>query len=291
MKFYLECYPCCLNQALKIFGRVDVSLKKKDRLLRRLMKKMADMPPASTPPHVAGLIYREIRETFIKKGDIFDPYSQEKKDSNAAALDFNDETRALIKTAPDPLLKALAVAAGGNIIDLGVARHGDLDVRAEIVKLLKTEFTVEETEPFREMAAGAKQLLYILDNAGEIVFDRILIETLLELFPQLDITASVRGAPVLNDALMADARDVGLDRVCRVISSGCPLPGTDLKMSTKKFRKAFMSADVIISKGQGNYETLSDQGHKNIFYILKVKCPVVARHMELSMGSLVFKSQ
>jgi uncharacterized protein with ATP-grasp and redox domains len=137
----------------------------------------------------------------------------------------------------------------------------------------------------RRAVAGADRILYLCDNAGEIVFDRLLIEVL----PSEKITAVVRGTPVINDATLEDARATGLTEVVRVMDNGSDAPGTLLETCSPAFRDCFAAADLIIAKGQGNFETLSETRGKRIFFLLKVKCPLIARDIGEPTGRLVVK--
>jgi uncharacterized protein with ATP-grasp and redox domains len=139
-------------------------------------------------------------------------------------------------------------------------------------------------EAFRNAVSQAERILYLTDNAGEIVLDRLLIEQL----PTEQVTVAVKGAPVINDATMEDALLAGLPRIVEVIDNGSDAPGTILEACSQAFRERFEDADLIVSKGQGNYETLSDSD-KNIFFILKAKCPVIAKDLGCEVGAMILR--
>ena len=166
------------------------------------------------------------------------------------------------------------------MIDVGV--HDNLreeDIKRSLSQSLAGPFA-GDLDSFRAAISEAGEILYLADNTGEIVFDRLLIERL----PAPGITVAVRGAAVLNDATLADARVAGLDQVAQVIDNGSGAPGTILGECSAAFRERFESADMIIAKGQGNFETLAG-GPGNIFFLLKVKCSVVAAHTGLDIGT------
>jgi hypothetical protein len=141
-----------------------------------------------------------------------------------------------------------------------------------------------DIDMLRESIDSAKNILYLGDNCGEIVFDRLLIEQL----PLDKVTFVVRGGPIINDATMGDARETGMTELVNVIDNGSNIPGTVLEKCSKEFRECFVDADLIIAKGQGNYETLSSC-EKNIFFLLQAKCPVISGHIGCEQGSFIVK--
>jgi uncharacterized protein with ATP-grasp and redox domains len=211
---------------------------------------------------------------------IADPYRDAKQRFNELALELLPELRAKVETAADPLQAAVRVAIAGNVIDVGVNdRLCEEDIKRSLSQSLAGPFA-GDLDSFRAAMFRAKKILYLADNTGEIVFDRLLIEHLRAQW----ITVAVRGAAVLNDATLADARFAGLDQVAEVIDNGSDAPGTILSECSAAFRERFESADMIIAKGQGNFETLAG-GPGNIFFLLKIKCPVVAAQTGLDIGT------
>jgi len=160
----------------------------------------------------------------------------------------------------------------------------DTDIEQIIKNCLTKDFDKSQLNEFRDYVQQAQKILYITDNAGEIVFDKLLIEQL----PLEKVTVAVRGKPIINDATIEDAKFVGLTEMVEVIDNGSDAPGTILKTCSENFKEQFNSADLIIAKGQGNYETLSESD-KNIFFILKVKCPVIARNIGCQIGEMILK--
>jgi uncharacterized protein with ATP-grasp and redox domains len=195
------------------------------------------------------------------------------------------ELRESVRTSEDPLEAAIRLAIAGNIIDLGVKTLiKESDIEQIINNSLTTDFDSQQIQEFKNAISRAEKILYLADNAGEIVFDRLLIEQL----PIEKITVVVKGSPVINDATMKDAVIAGLPRIVDVIDNGSDAPGTILESCSKSFRDRFDKADLVIAKGQGNYETLSDVD-KNIFFVLKTKCPVIARDLGCEVGEMILR--
>jgi uncharacterized protein with ATP-grasp and redox domains len=215
-----------------------------------------------------------------------DPFYEQKRAQNALALELEPELRQLIADSKDPLDTALHIAAAGNTIDLGALAAHEIDVRGTLEQVLHDRFAIDHSAALRESLARCNDLVYLLDNAGEIVFDKILIEQLLH---YTLVTAVVKGGPIINDALMEDAEEVGLTALCPIIDNGGPYIGSPLDLVPESFLARLRAADVIIGKGQGNYETV-DVFDGDVFLILKAKCEVVARHMGVRYGQVALIS-
>jgi uncharacterized protein with ATP-grasp and redox domains len=269
--------PCFVNQALRALNSVDESLH--EELLRDTLKTLSQIDFSKSPPEMA----RKIFDIIEKRTGLVDFYAEIKKQSNLYIMNIYDELRQTVMGSGDPFAAALKLAVAGNIIDFG-AKHDFSDeiIHEEIEKALKNSFKQEEVEGLREKINSASDILYLGDNAGEIVFDKLFIEQL----PKEKITFAVRGRPVINDALLQDAESVGLTELVKVVSNGAGIPGTVLGECSEEFRNIFDNADLIISKGQGNYETLSTSG-RNIVFMLKVKCPIVSRDLGREIGDFV----
>jgi uncharacterized protein with ATP-grasp and redox domains len=202
------------------------------------------------------------------------------------ALQLSGELRPAVDASADPFAAALILAIAANAIDLGAKGHHEVteeSIGREMREALGRTLDPAAVEALRAGVAGAGEVLYLCDNAGEIVFDRLLIERL----PCERVTVAVRGRPIINDATREDAASVGLTGVADVIPNGSGMPGTVLAECSSEFRERFARADVVISKGQGNYETLSDEAKPGLFFLLRVKCPTVARDLRCEVGDLV----
>jgi len=250
-----------------------------ERILREVLVELSSMSFDKPPPFMALKIHRLVRE---RCGDR-DPYKAIKDCFNHFALDMLPHLKDIVKKSKDSFATAVRLAIAGNIIDFGVS--GDLDkkkVKKAVQDSLDGPFAINHIDLLREAAAGAKSILYLGDNAGEIVFDKLLIEEL----PREKVTFVVKGEPVINDATVEDARDTGMDDIVEVISNGSDAPGTILELCSTEFQKRFREADLIIAKGQGNYETLSTEMN-NIFFLLMVKCPVIAKDIGCKVGDMI----
>jgi len=225
------------------------------------------------------MIYKIIYHT----ADTDDPFREIKRSATDLLLARYEEIKKMIRSADDPLYAALRFAAIGNAIDLGA--NPDCNIEDELMRFHDSDFDVCDYHEFQHELKKTQHILYIADNAGETVLDRLLIE-------QMDIqtTYAVRSRPIINDATMEDALQAGLHTVADVISSGSDAPGTVWSLCSDEFKQIFSDADMVISKGQGNYETLSDQT-RPLFFLLKVKCPVIARDINIRTGSLVLKKK
>ena len=278
MKTFLECYPCVLRHALDS-ARVATGDEIKQRaILNSVMAFLQELPAEATPPEIAQSVHRFIRKTTGHP----DPYEEKKKRQNEQALSLVPACEKWIAEASDPLAVAARLAAAGNVIDLGGLAH-EYDLEAELKAVLTADFGVWEYERFKQDAIRSRSILYLGDNTGEIVFDRLLVQALQNV-TSAKIIFVVRGGPVLNDATLDAARFVGLDRIIRVMGNGSDAPGTLLSEVSHEVREHFKKADMIISKGQGNYETLNE-APGNIYFLLKVKCPVVARETAAKQGT------
>lgn len=248
----------------------------------------------STKPPLMGL---RIHQLLTQLTGCNDPYRKVKRESNQKALKAYPVMKRIVASAEDPLFTAVQIACGGNIIDYGAFSARSLSVSKEIEKILKIEEEVISHErpelfnfqSFCSSLDQAENLLYIGDNCGEIVFDRVLIECIADRYPNIDITFVTRGEPILNDCLAEDAEACGLGEHAEIISSGVPSPGLLLEQASEECRQLFDHADLILSKGQGNYEALSDQCG-SIFFLLVSKCEVISFDIGCELGDLILKS-
>jgi len=291
MRSSLDCIPCLIRQALEATRLVSDDPVVQARVMRDVLAALADEPsPDRSPPEIAQRLHRHVRR--LTKED--DPYAALKKASNDAALAALPRLRPLVSTSPDPLATAVRLAIAANTLDAGMnsrslpcvegdaARAADGDALVARLRHSLEEPLHGDLETFRLALAGARSIVYLTDNCGEIVVDRLLIEQL----PRERLTIAVRGAPVLNDATRADAHAAGLDHLAAVMDNGSNAPGTLLDDCSESFRRTLQGADVVIAKGQGNYESLSDTPGR-FFFLFKVKCAVIAQHSGLPLHAHV----
>jgi len=248
------------------------------------MAKLLEISREEMPPQIGSMIHSTIRKATGKD----DPYRDIKRLHNEQVLDMEENLTGLIDGSSSSLSDALKLAAVGNLIDMGPERKWNSmqDIFRDFTKKDTTHF--DETS-FEESLKSAGTLLYLGDNAGEIVLDKILIRLLLR-ETELDITYAVRGGPVINDITMADAEFVGMTDIVRVIDTGVAFPGVVPEACSREFLDYYNGVDMILSKGQGNYESLSEED-KNIFFLLQTKCPVIANKVGCRVGDIVLKSQ
>ncbi|MBK7710904.1 MAG: DUF89 family protein [Bacteroidales bacterium] len=210
-----------------------------------------------------------------------DPYKMEKKENNDQAMNLIYEFAKLIKQSDDTFSTSLKIAIAGNIIDF--AANDNFNILVTIDKALSSEFALDHSKQLKKAIENAESVLYLGDNAGEIVFDRLFIETI----NHPNLTYVVRGGPVINDATMEDASYVGMNDIANVISSGFDAPSTIPEKSSKEFQLYFQKADLIISKGQGNLEGLFPLNDDRIFFLLMVKCDVISEFLKVRKDSLI----
>ena len=281
MKTSLDCIPCFTRQALDAARMVSDSPAVHEEIVRRVMSMAARMDFSQPPPVVGQKIHRIIR---VLTG-VDDPYRQVKDRFNRFALELYPAMKRRIACSADRFETAVRLAIAGNVIDLGLKSEvSEAEVERAIEEALAAPLPTESIVGLRESIAQADDILYIADNAGEIVFDRLLIE---ELLPKR-VTVAVRGHAVLNDATRADAEAAGLLDMVEVIDTDSDAPGTVLTDCSDEFLERFARADLVLAKGQGNYETLSD-ADAEVFFLLKAKCEVIAEDIGCEPGSVVVR--
>lgn len=246
------------------------------------MASLQQISDDSTPPEMGWQVHRIIRDAT---GNL-DPYEAIKRDHNERILDIEAELTAMVNGSSASLMAAVKLAGRGNLIDMGPRRQWS-DVVDIFEGFMNQESGVFDYTPFETSLGEAKRLLYIGDNAGEIVLDKILLKQL-RAYPVLDITFAVRGKPIINDATMADAEAVGITDIVAVIDTGADFPGVVLESSSKEFLRHYYNADMILAKGQGNYESLSERPEP-LFFLLQAKCPVIADKIGCRVGDLVLQ--
>ncbi|XCN74243.1 MAG: ARMT1-like domain-containing protein [Candidatus Electrothrix aestuarii] len=275
MRTTLDCIVCFMRQARStgLLATEDLVLQR--QLLDGAGRYMEQVDTELSPPENAVGLYALFGEILGED----DPFARVKEEGNSFALSILDKVEQRVLATEDPLRAAVRVAIGGNIIDYG-ALHS-FDVAKTIQECFDREFVWDDYPTLLEALQGKPKVLYLCDNCGEIVFDSLLIKQLKSLGCQ--VTAVVRDQPIINDATLADARACGLDEICTVISNGTRCPGTPLESCSAEFQEQFKEADLIISKGMGNFETLSEVSAP-IFFLFTVKCSQVALHLSERQG-------
>jgi uncharacterized protein with ATP-grasp and redox domains len=279
LKIGLECIPCFVRQTFEAAGFVTDDERQKENILRQVLSTVANESFNKTPPYMGRVIHGIIRD-LSGNGD---PYLHIKKDSNLLAGNLLPSLRHIIGSSTEPFETAVRLAIAGNIIDYGQGNHiSEEKIKETITSCLGQPINRVAVNELREEIKKASSILYLGDNAGEIFFDRLLIERI----KKYPVTFAVRGRPIINDALREDASMAGIDLLVKVVDNGSDAPGTILEECSEEFRRRFAEADLVIAKGQGNYETLNDE-RKKIFFLLKAKCPVIARDIGCDEGDIV----
>lgn len=278
MKTTLDCIPCFIRQALDAarYNSKDPEFHK--MVLKQTLAWVAEMDLDQTPPVMAQRIHRQLKRI----SGIDDPYLQIKEQMNRIAISLLPVLRKEIENASDPFFSAVRLSIAGNVIDMGAYSNLEPSDVLNAVQKTTSQPIFGDISAFKRAVQEAKSILFLADNAGEIAFDRLLIEQLL---PK-DITVAVRGIPILNDCTRADAIAVGLDTLVNIIDNGSDAPGTILTDCSPVFLSQYQNADLIIAKGQGNFESLSEE-KKNIWFLFKVKCAVIAHETHQPVDTLM----
>lgn len=278
MKSNPECAPCLLRQAREAIALSGLETGAAFVLWERAERYMDHTDLSQSPPVMAQQLHRLIRQHSGNP----DPYAALKAQLNQRALRLYPEWHRRFRQAWPPLEAAGRMAIVGNLLDAGAKTQlDDTAVLAAFSDALTAPLQGSVPE-FATATRNARSILYLADNAGEIVFDRDLLAQL----PLGGCTVAVRGSPVLNDATLADAEAAGVGDICDVMANGSDAPGTVLADCSPEFRRQFHMADLVIAKGQGNFESLLN-AHGNIFFLLKIKCDVLSRALGCPRGSLV----
>ncbi len=289
MKASVECYPCLLSQILRTSELCGLDGAEKKEVMNFALNTMAHLPADIYPHEIVVAVNEHIKSTYCSTDDSFDPYFDLKNQTREIAETFYLSIEQKIDQAPDPLEMAVKCAALGNIIDFGAKSHGNLDVKNELEKIDTLEFAIYDYELFIERLKKARLILYLGDNVGEDIFDKVFITEIKKKYPDKKIIFAVRDQPVINDVTLVDARAIGMDQLVETISSGSIYPGTILSKTTEKFQQLFRISDLVISKGQGNFETLCNEDHPGLFFFLRAKCEKVAKYLDVDLKSMILK--
>ena len=283
MTIDIACVECIINQSRRVADAIHADSKLSKALTARVAVMSESFSFNDSPPEAAADVY-EAMAVLAEKTDLYD---EVKAHSTEKAKTFMPGLRKRIDNSDRPLLTAVKVAVAGNVIDLAAEVSFDLD--EELAKIFETEFSHNDFTALESALKEAKTLLYIGDNVGEHLFDYLTIETLQHLYPVLHITYMVRGNPIINDVTMKEAKEAGFEELCDLMDSGVNTPGFVYERANEQSQKLFDEADLVITKGMGNYECLSPSPRSNLVYLLKVKCNVVARSLGREVGDIICK--
>ncbi|MEO0086822.1 MAG: ARMT1-like domain-containing protein [candidate division WOR-3 bacterium] len=274
MRSEANCIPCVIRQAQRI---VLFSKGKEEDFINvtKLVMDMVGNLSLEDPPSIfTSYVIREVYN-YLKNPD---PFLELKKEMNRIGKKRANEVRLLLEKEKDKIYGAIKYAACGNIIDIGPQNNFDLEQHIKNLFFKRDDYKI-----FKEKLKGANKILYVLDNAGEIYFDRLLLEQL----SFLKLVIVVKKEPILNDATIKDAKEAELDKLGEIIDTGSGFLGVNFNEVSTEFLKNYQEADIVIAKGHANYESLVDK-ERDAFFILKAKCPVVAKSLGVEIGDSVF---
>lgn len=287
MKANLDCTYCILKKADERYEKFETDPVKKQSFMKRVLGLLGASSEDATAPYLSKCVNDLLKGEFGSEDD----YSDLKSRYNRMMLNVESRMDETIDTSADPLLSAIKLAMVGNFIDFAAMDTVSPEKLNELIRTSGNQKVGQaEYDRFRKELRTASRIVYLLDNAGEIVCDKLFIKTIRRLYPHLQIIAVVRGQPVFNDVTMRDAEEIGLSDIVDVIDNGTDIPGTDPERIGAAARNALENADVILSKGQGNFETLYGCG-KNIYYMFLCKCDLFVRRFALPRFSGVFTNE
>ncbi|MDI3280860.1 MAG: ARMT1-like domain-containing protein [Bacillota bacterium] len=278
MRAQAACLPCYLTQALSAARAAGADPQQQLAAVRAAARLLPHLPSTVTPAENSWRVLMEVNRVLGND----DPFRAKKEESNRQMLALYPRLEKLVAAAGDHLRMALLLSVAGNVIDLGILPN--YDVESAIKQAVEKGFAIDHDQALRKELEKARRILFLGDNAGEIVFDKLLAR---ELGRYGRVTFAVKGGPILNDATRADAEAVGLAEVAEVIDNGNNQVGTVLSACSLDFKTAFRDADLILSKGQANFETLEEERDYPLFFLLRAKCQCVAEYLGVPEGSAV----
>ncbi|MDD2370382.1 MAG: ARMT1-like domain-containing protein [Firmicutes bacterium] len=280
MEIFLDCLPCVLRQVLEASRMATDSQNIQEKIMEESIEILRDYKYYKNSPEMVKNMHQVVKNLT----DLSDPYKKIKKRDIKFAKKIEPFLEHYLELKQNELYYALKISATGNIIDSAI--YSNINSKKDIETEVGKDFSICDINVFQEKLKTAKNILILGDNAGETVFDRVLIKHL----SVYEITYAVRNEPIINDATLEDAIESGLDKYATIISSGCGAPGVVLNQCNEEFLSIFNNADIVISKGQGNFEGLSDC-QRPIFFLLKAKCNMIARKLNVTLNDYVFKYQ
>ncbi len=280
MRAHPVCVPCLINQGLNAVRRLNLGEEKEREIALRAVKYLSQFESLDkSPAYYAYFIQRIVRDISGSE----DPFRLQKKQANSLALEILPQLESFFRKESDGLAYALKVSAVGNYIDFAI--RGEVNFE-EVLSLLDSEFVVWDYGAFRDRLGRSGRVLIVGDNAGEIAFDKLLVKLLKDMGKE--VVYGVKGKPILNDATYEDAMEVGMTELCKVVDNGSDKVGTWLEDCSREFLEEFYRADMVISKGQANFETLSD-ADRDIFFLLVAKCEPIARETGGKKGKFILR--
>ena len=282
MNFNLDCIPCLTRQAIATLRMLNTEEALQEKTMRLILQEMEQLDFKNAPPYMSCLLHRIIKEQTGNP----DPYKEIKKEFNQLALNLYDYLEKIVEDSPYPFEQAIRFAASANIIDFGILSEITIEqVKKALQDSINSPIKGNTAYELEAAINKAQKILYLGDNTGEIVMDKLLLTRM----PREKVTYVVKGKPIINDALIEDVESVGITNLVRVIDNGVDIPGTVIELCSDNFKQEFAEADLIIAKGQGNYECLNEYKGKKMFFIFRVKCTTVASIVNCSKDDIVLK--
>ena len=279
MKIFLDCLPCMLRQVLESAHMATDDETIHEHIMDEAMRVLSEYRQYNCAPKLC----EEMHGIVKRYTGVDDPYAEIKLRDISSALKLESIIRRFAAEGDNLLIRLLKVSATGNVMDSAI--YSDLDIEACLMEEMEKPFIICDEDEFNKDIRGAETVLIIGDNAGEAVFDKPLAEYLSR---DHKVVYAVRDVPIINDATVEDALKTGIADYSDVISTGCGMPGTVIESCNEKFREIFNSADIVISKGQGNFEALSDTT-RSVYFLLKAKCYRIADALGVEINEYVFK--
>jgi len=277
MQTFPECYGCLIRLAVTSMNSAQADQNTQIQTIKEILHQLEKADSSLSPSELAGDTNKIIRENV----GVEDLYQEMKRKSHKMAEVYREDLKELLKQGEDTLEQGLKISAAGNIID--VVYVNDYDLWHEVEVTVNQKLQGGGLANFRKRLNDAAFLLYLADNVGEIVFDRVFIESL-----GVPVIYAVKGGPILNDATLEDALKAGIDQAAKIVETGSRSPGTVLNQCTEEFQQLFEESTLVLAKGQANYETLDDLGDK-VFFLMRVKCPIISREIKSPLGNLILK--
>ncbi len=278
MNISLDCIPCSVSNFLKLLKTGVIPENAREPAMRHLLAFLSEADYQQSPPVLGREIHRMIRQELNNP----DPYREIKNKYNRMILDVYSDFEKMVIAAEDPFDTAMRLAIAGNVIDFG-SQH-QFEVMETINRVVNAQIAIDDSQKLKEDLRSVKSLLYIGDNCGEIVLDKLFIETI----KVTNTYFAVRSGPVINDITIDDAVKVGMDKIAKIITTGDNAPGAIWESTSDEFKQIFNKADVIISKGQGNLEGLIDVPG-NIYFLFVSKCDLIAERVGAIKGDFIVK--
>ncbi len=281
MRIDEACVGCIINQSARVADALGADKILAHKLVSSVEQMSEDFSFEQTPPEIAADVYKKMADIAHRK----DLYEEQKQHATIQALSFVPFLEEKLSNTQDKLLTATKIAVAGNVIDL--AAEVAFDLKHELEKIFHTEFAINDVNRLDKELRDASSVVVLGDNVGEHIFDYLYIKTLKKLYPQIHFSYFVRGLPIINDVTMKEAQEAGFEELCELVDSGVNTPGFTYTRATPYAQKLFDNADLVISKGMGNYECLTPTHRKNICFLLKVKCGVVGASLGKEIGDII----